>query len=139
MMLASSPPFDGRKGSWPAPVPHGAFAAWNRYICIVGEVPSAGVDMFALSMWLPSGPVEGSAPSRAFARRGSLISNAPLADVNPNGDPASQSWKLLTKKNTCVTFWFLFSVVVDTLVGFQVQTKVPVHAPGGGVPASDGT
>ena len=28
---------------------------WNRYICMVGGMPSGGVLMLALSMWLPSG------------------------------------------------------------------------------------
>ena len=36
----------------------------NRYICISGEEPFGGVNMFALLRWLASGPLE--APSSVW-------------------------------------------------------------------------
>ena len=36
---------------------------------------------------------------------GSVPSKLPFAAVKPNGERASQSWKLFTKKNTWVAFW----------------------------------
>src|SRR3954447_363530 len=44
----------------------------HRYICMVGGMPSGGVLMLALSMWLPSGrPALVLAPSSALSRTGS--------------------------------------------------------------------
>ena len=41
---------------------------WNRYICMIGGVPSGGVDMLALSTWPPSGkPPTELAPSSGCA------------------------------------------------------------------------
>ena len=41
---------------------------WNRYICMRGGMPSGGVFMLALSMWLPSGsPPSRLAPSMRVA------------------------------------------------------------------------
>src|SRR5690349_9183211 len=73
----------------------------NRYICMVGGVPSGGVFMFALLTWLPSGPplAAVAAPSSAFSRTGSppSASNEPAALVKLIGGLASQSWKLLAR------------------------------------------
>src|SRR5690242_16678758 len=66
----------------------------NRYICIVGAMPSGGVLMLALLMWFASGPPFGSvaAPSIEFSRTGSppSASNEPAALVKLIGGLASQ-------------------------------------------------
>ena len=65
---ASSEPVVGTKGSSASVKP----GAWNRYICMVGGMPSGGVLMLALSMWLPSGkPLSVSAPSSVLSMTGS--------------------------------------------------------------------
>src|SRR4051812_14416135 len=73
----------------------------NRYICMVGGVPSGGAFMFALLTWFASGPPAApvAAPSRAFSRTGSppAASNEPAAGVKLIGGFASQSWKLLAR------------------------------------------
>ena len=74
---------------------------WNRYICMVGGVPSGGVFMFALSRWFASGPplAAVAAPSSAFRLTGSppLAVKLPAAGVKPIGPFCSQSWKLLAR------------------------------------------
>src|SRR6478736_3523152 len=139
-MSASSPPLEGRNGSPPfAKRSNGNLLRWNRYICIVGDCPSGGVAMFALSMWLVSGETmkgglpaaarfsEVFAPSSFCASTGSVAWNAPFAAVNEIGALPSQSWKLLTKKKTWVPFcWRLVSLVFPAVVdvfGFHVHVK----------------
>ena len=95
MTEASSPPFDSGVAL--------PLMSANRYICIRGGVPSAGVFMFALLRWFRSGvpgnePGEWSesAPSRVSALTASAPSKLPAAAVKLIGAAASQSWKLLT-------------------------------------------
>src|SRR3954469_20577981 len=94
-MLASFAPLLGTKASWVSSAP----GVCHRYICMVGDRPSGGVFMLALSRWFPSGPPLASvaAPSRAFRLTGSppLVSKLPAAGVKPIGFFCSQSWKLL--------------------------------------------
>src|SRR6478735_1477469 len=148
-MSASSPPFDGRNGSPSLKKrSNGNVGRWNRYICIVGDWPSGGVPMLALSMWNVSGVVskKGSgptfAPSSFWASTGSLVSNAPFAAVNEIGACASQSWKLLTKKKTWVAFcWRFVSFVASAviwLVGSHVQVNVTPQGAPNAVDAASG-
>ena len=93
MTEASSPPLDSGTAL--------PLRSANRYICIRGGVPSAGVFMFALLMWSSSGvpgipDVSVLAPSKTSAWTASVPSKLPAADVKPNGAAFSQSWKLLT-------------------------------------------
>ena len=82
----SSPPFMLRKSSASA-----APESSNRYICIVGDWPSGGVPMFALFLWLTSGPPSPSvsAPSSVCVSTGSSPPVPPtskLPDVVREGD-----------------------------------------------------
>ena len=87
---ASSPPFAEATSGSP-----NRLSLRNRYICIVGAVPSGGVVMFALSTCPRSGkpPPAVFAPSEAFPRTGSWppvppYSKLPAASVNEIGAPA---------------------------------------------------
>src|SRR3954463_7516193 len=96
-MPASSPPLISRKSP---------LLSTNRNICMVGDEPSGGVNMFALSMWLLSGPPLPlvPAPSSACASTRSVFSKLPLAALKPIGAARRWSWNWLTKANTWVVF-----------------------------------
>ena len=67
--------------------------------------------MFALSVCCGSGKIPEivPAPSSGSACTGSSPSKLPAALVNPIGAAARWSWKLFTKKNTCVPFCARFT------------------------------
>src|SRR6185436_2440143 len=144
-MSASSAPFAGRNGSLSLPV-QGAAVACHRNIRMIGEVPSGGTSMSALSMWSSSGAslVLGScscAPSSTLAITGSTSWKPPFVVVNEIGGSASQSWNVFTKKNACVPLWPLLRRRVASDVvpvcGSQVQGKV-VQAPADAFGSVDG-
>jgi hypothetical protein len=69
----------------------------NRYICIVGGIPSGGVDMFALLRWSTSGPPGRPAPSSVWVSTASAPSKLPEAASKPMAGFSRWSWKRETR------------------------------------------
>ena len=107
--------------------------SWNRYICINGGIPSGGVDMLALSMWLASGsPFAVLAPSSALACTASpsTASKFPAARLNPIGGAARWSWKRPRNDITWTAFCARLACQEPAVSGSQVHTNDGTHAAG---------
>jgi hypothetical protein len=119
---ASSPELPGMSGP----------SCVNRYICMVGGVPSGGVFMLALLTWLGSGrPSAVLAPSSAWpcTASPSTASKLPALRVKPIGPAFRWSWKVPRKYIIWTAFCSRLTRHELATAGFQEHLNAAEQRP----------